>query len=308
MILTVCLSPCTDITIELDSLNVGKTNIVKSKTMSFTGKALNVAIGVARLGGEPYATGLMYNENGYMFENALDKEGVPFTFVWNKGRVRENYKFIDNKSMLTEVNDVGEEVGEGKTNELLNMVQMLSARSNVTVISGGLPRGVDAEYYGALFRAVDSKTLKIVDAEGARLFAALNAGVDLVKPNLDELQNTLGREIVDKGDMIAGCKELLDRGAKTVLLSLGKDGAVITDGTNHYYCKSINVAVNSTVGAGDGMVAAAAMLMEQGAPLPEILRAGVAAGTATVTTFGKISFAKDKYEEIISNLRVTEFS
>lgn len=65
MILTVCLSPCTDITIELDSLNVGKTNIVKSKTLSFTGKALNVAIGVARLGGEPYATGLMYNENGY---------------------------------------------------------------------------------------------------------------------------------------------------------------------------------------------------------------------------------------------------
>ena len=302
MILTVCLSPCTDITIELDSLNVGKTNIVKSKTLSFTGKALNVAIGVARLGGEPYATGLMYNENGYMFENALDKEGVPFTFVWNKGRVRENYKFIDNKSMLTEVNDVGEEVGEGKTNELLNMVQMLSARSN-----GGLPRGVDAEYYGSLFRAVDSKTLKIVDAEGARLFAALNAGVDLVKPNLDELQNTLGREIVDKEDMLAGCRELLDRGAKTVLLSLGKDGAVITDGSNHYYCKSINVAVNSTVGAGDGMVAAAAMLMEQGAPLPDILRAGVAAGTATVTTFGKISFTKDKYEEILSNLRVSEF-
>ena len=188
MILTVCLSPCTDITIELDSLNIGKTNIVKSKTLSFTGKALNVAIGVARLGGEPYATGLMYNENGYMFENALDKEGVPFTFVWNKGRVRENYKFIDNKSMLTEVNDVGEEVSEGKTTELVNMVQMLSSRSNVTVISGGLPRGVSADYYESLFRCVDSKTLKIVDAEGARLFAALKAGVDLAKPNLDELQ------------------------------------------------------------------------------------------------------------------------
>ncbi len=306
MILTVCLSPCTDITIELDSLNIGKTNIVKSKTLSFTGKALNVAIGVARLGGEPYATGLMYNENGYMFENALDKEGVPFTFVWNKGRVRENYKFIDNKSMLTEVNDVGEEVGEGKTGELLNMVRMLSARSNVAVISGGLPRGVPAEYYKNLFRAVAPNALRIVDAEGARMFAALDAGVDLVKPNLDELQNTLGREIADKEDMLAGCRELLDRGAKTVLLSLGKDGAVITDGTRHYYCKSINVAVNSTVGAGDGMVAAAAMMMEQGAPLSDILRAGVAAGTATVTTVGKISFTRDKYEEILSNLRVTE--
>ena len=76
MVLTVCMSPSTDVTIELDSFKIGKTNIVKSKTLSFTGKALNVAIGVARLGGEAYTTGLMYNENGYMFENALDKEGV----------------------------------------------------------------------------------------------------------------------------------------------------------------------------------------------------------------------------------------
>ena len=306
MILTVCLSPCTDITIELDSLNVGRTNIVKSKTLSFTGKALNVAIGVARLGGDPYATGLMYNENGYMFENALDKEGVPFTFIWNKGRVRENYKFIDNKSMLTEVNDVGEEVSEAKTGELLNMVQMLSARSNVTVVSGSLPRGVPAEYYGRLFRAMDPKTIKIADAEGARLFSALDAGVDLAKPNLDELQNSLGREIKDKEDMLAGCRELLDRGAKTVLLSLGKDGAVITDGTHNYYCKSIHVAVNSTVGAGDGMVAAASLLLKQGAPLDEILRGGVAAGTAAVTTFGTVSFTRAKYEEILKSLTVTE--
>ena len=46
MILTVCMSPCMDITIELDSLNVGMTNVVKSKRTSFGGKALNVAIGV----------------------------------------------------------------------------------------------------------------------------------------------------------------------------------------------------------------------------------------------------------------------
>ena len=45
MILTVCLNPCTDVTIEVDSLNIGKLNHVKNKTLSFTGKALNVAIG-----------------------------------------------------------------------------------------------------------------------------------------------------------------------------------------------------------------------------------------------------------------------
>ena len=306
MILTVCMSPSVDVTIELDQLNVGKVNVVKSKTLSFTGKALNVAIGVARLGGEAYATGFMYNENGAMFERALDKEGVPFAFVWNSGRVRENYKCIDKRSMLTEINDVGGHVASEKLGELLHMIRSFSQRSYVTVISGGLPRGVDTAYYRELFRAVDSHSLRIADTEGAKLFAALEAGVDLVKPNLEELQETLGREFKDKEDMLAGCRELLDRGAKVVLLSLGKDGAVITDGSRSYFCRSINVAVNSTVGAGDGMVAAAATMLQKGADLPDILRAGVAAGTATVTTFDTISFTKSKYEEIFESLTVTE--
>ncbi len=304
MILTVCMSPCTDVTIELDTFNTGKTNIIKSKKLSFTGKALNVAIGVSRLGGEAYTTGLMYNENGYMFENELDKEGVKYSFVWNKGRVRENYKFIDSRSMLTEVNDVGEAVGKDRLQDVLSIVRNLSARSNVTVISGGLPRNVEPEYYGELVRAVDSRSLKIVDATGQRMFSALNEGVDLVKPNIEELENTLGRRITGVDDMLEGCYDLIDRGAKCVLLSLGKQGAIITNGTDSYHCKSINVAVNSTVGAGEGMVAAAALQMEQGAPLEEILRAGVAAGTATVMTVDQVSFTKETYNDVLAMLQV----
>lgn len=306
MILTVCMSPCTDVTIELDSFNVGKTNLVKSKTFSFGGKALNVAIGIKRLGGDAYTTGLLYNENGYIFENALNREGVPYTFAWNKGRARENYKFIDSRAMLTEVNDVGEEISKEKSEEVLGLVRMLSAKSDITVLSGGLPKNLSHEYYAKLVRAVSGNSMKIVDASGQRLFSAIGEGVDLVKPNIDELESALGRSVTDQKDMLAGCYELLDRGAKRVLLSLGKQGAIITDGTRNYYCKSMNVAVNSTVGAGDGMVAAAALKLQEDAPLSEILRAGVAAGTATVMTTGRVSFTKEKFEEVISNLHVSE--
>ena len=66
------------------------------------------------------------------------------------------------------------------------------------------------------------------------------------------------------------------------------------------------MAVNSTVGAGDGMVAASALQIERDEPLSEILRAGVAAGTATVMTTGKTSFTKEKYGEVIANLHVEE--
>lgn len=208
--------------------------------------------------------------------------------------------------MLTEVNDVGESISENKQAELIELVANLSRTSDVVVISGSLPRGVESNYYTKLFNVVSSDKIKVADTEGARLFAALNAGVDLVKPNKEELQSTLKEEFKSQADLLRGCYSLIDKGAKRVLLSLGKRGAIITDGTKNYYCKSINVAINSTVGAGDGMLAAASMMLEQGAPLEEILRAGVAAGTATVTTFGKISFTKEKYDEIYENLIVEE--
>lgn len=306
MILTVCMSPSIDVTVELDALNVGKTNVAKSKSVLFGGKALNVAVGVKRLNGESHATGIMYTENGYMFENALKKEGVPFTFVYNEGRVRENYKFIDNRSMLTEVNGISESVSKATADEVLKTVAQLSKNAEVTVLSGGIPRGLDDRYYGELAKAVDKKSLKIVDAHGLRLFSAMGVGVDLVKPNLEELENTIGRQIASKEDMLSACYELLNRGAKRVLLSLGKQGAVITDGTHNYYSKSINVAVNSTVGAGDGMVAAASLMLKDDAPLSEVLRSSVAAGTATVMTVGQVSFTKEKYDEVLSTLRVIE--
>ena len=50
MILAICPNPSIDCTIELDSLNVGKLNRIDSKVETYSGKALNVAMGVARLG------------------------------------------------------------------------------------------------------------------------------------------------------------------------------------------------------------------------------------------------------------------
>ena len=64
MILTICLSPCIDVNIEVDSLAVGKSHKIINKRIFFTGKALNVAIGLARLKSNVFATGFMYEGNG----------------------------------------------------------------------------------------------------------------------------------------------------------------------------------------------------------------------------------------------------
>lgn len=306
MILSVCLSPCIDVNIEVDSLAVGMSHKIISKRVFFTGKALNAAIGLARLKSEVFATGFMYEGNGNLFEQELHREGVPYKFVWCKGRVRENYKFIDNKSMLTEIDDVSPEVDEEKQNELIRVVSNLARQSEAVVLSGSLARGMSPDYYGKLLSAIPKNVIKVVDSEGERLFSALKTGVDLVKPNIEELERTLKKPLKTQTELLAGCKQLLELGAKRVLLSMGKKGAIITDGKRNLYSKSVNVAMNSTVGAGDGMVAAATQALISGGSLEDILKCGVAAGTAAVTSPNSISFGKDKYEEILSALTVKE--
>lgn len=304
MILSVCPNPCIDLTVELEQLNVGQLNRVENKVMTYSGKALNTSIGVARLGGDSYATGFMYYNDGSLFSQRLDNEGVKNTFVWNKGSLRINYKIVDNRSMLTEINDRGEPVPEEKQRELLDLVGTLSKKASVVVISGSLPKGVSDDYYLKLRRTVNPSSKVIIDTEGDKLVSAIQDGVFLVKPNLVELENIVKKRLTNFRDMIESSKFLLKAGAENVVLSLGKDGAILTDHESSYYCKSVHVAVNSTVGAGDSMVAAISVMAERGGSKEDILRAGVAAGAASITTPGTNLFYRDKFEEIYSKVYV----
>lgn len=306
MILCISLSPCLEYNIEVDNLRVGRVNKVIGRRDFMTGKALNVATGIARLGGGAFATGFMYEDNGRLFEQELHKEGVTYKFVWNKGRVREVYKFVDRRSMLTEFADEASPISRESGEELIATVKELSRKCNAVVISGSCPESLGDDYMLRLLSVVPESVLKIADTDGNRLIKLVQHGVDLVKPNLDEMQAALQIKITDQDSMKRSCKMLVKAGAKRVLLSLGKRGAVMCDGDKTLYCTSLNVAMNSTAGAGDAMVAAAALALEGGASSEEVLTCGVAAGTASVTLPDSISFLKSKYDEILKTLIVKE--
>ena len=306
MILTVGMSPCVDVTVRLNKFALGKTNVAGEKIVTYAGKANNVALCVSRLGGAAFVTGFMYNENGSLFEKALDKEGIPFSFIWNPGRVRENYKFIDGKGVLTEVNEEGREVAGEKLRDLLDFVRVQAAKSEAAVISGGAPKGTPASFYKDLVTAAKGAKIVAADTFGDRLKAALEAGVDLIKPNLDELSATLGGEFSARNEQLAGARALAKAGAKPVLLALGGEGSILTDGEETYYAEGVRVAVESTVGAGDAMLAAATKSLAEGLPLAEILRRAAAAGTASVTERSDPSFKKETYDKIYALTKVTK--
>ena len=304
MILTICPNPSIDCTIELDALNVGKLNRISSKIETYSGKALNVAIGISRLGEKSFATGFMFENNGKLFEHTLEKEQVAHKFVWNEGNVRLNYKIIDKRSMLTEINDNGDEVTLDKQAELISLVKELSSSADIAVMSGSLPKGVDSSFYRDVLSVIPSNVKKVVDTEKHNLEYALQTDLYMVKPNLRELESMVNETLRTKKDILQATKVLLNRGVKYVLVSLGAEGAIFTDGSKSLYCKSANVAVNSTVGAGDSMVASACVQIEKNADMEEILLSSVAAGTASITTSGTNLFYKDKYDEIYKKIFV----
>ncbi len=303
MILTICPNPSIDCTIELDSLNVGMLNRIDSKVETYSGKALNVAVGIARLGEQSFATGFMFDDHGRMFEHVLDKENVKHKFIYNAGRARVNYKIIDKRSMLTEINDRGETVSREKQLELIDYVKEISPQSDIAVMSGSLPKGVSPEFYGEVLKVIPKDVKVIVDTEKANMLSAIGGReIFMAKPNQRELENFSGESIYTLKDMVKASRKYLDLGVQNVLVSLGAEGAILTDGTESYYCKSASVAVNSTVGAGDCMVAAACVGLNMGVSMPELLKMSVAAGTAAVTTSGTNLFYKDKYNEIYAKI------
>ncbi len=303
MILSICPNPSIDCTIELDSLLVGKLNRIDSKVETYSGKTLNVAKSVRRLERDSLATGFMFNEHRSMFENSLESEGVKYDFIYCDGGARVNYKIIDKKSMLTELNERGAEVSLENQAKLIDKVANLSKNCSVAVMSGSLPKGVLPEFYGETIKAIPSDVKVILDTERDNMTQALFARrVYMVKPNLREFEQFTGETIISKQDILRASKKYLDRGVENVLVSIGSEGALLTNGSESFFCKSASVAVNSTVGAGDSMVAAAAVAIEKGLSKEELLLSSVAAGTAAVTTSGTNLFYLDKYLEILSKI------
>ncbi len=303
MILSICPNPSIDCTIELDSLNVGRLNRIDSKVETYSGKALNVAIGVARLGENSLATGFMFDNHAKLFEHNLEKEGVKHSFIYNQGSTRVNYKIIDKRSMLTEINDRGESVTRSKQLELIELVKNLSQEANIAVVSGSVPKGVESTFYGEVVKDIPKRVKVVIDAEKDNVLSAVGSReIFLVKPNLRELEGFAETSVTTIQDMLKASRKYLDLGIQNVMISLGTEGAIFTDGTNHYFCKSTSVAVNSTVGAGDCMVAATCVAVEKGLPMQEILRQAVSAGTAAVTTSGTNLFYKDKFNEIYAKI------
>jgi fructose-1-phosphate kinase PfkB-like protein len=95
----------------------------------------------------------------------------------------------------------------------------------------------------------------LLDASGDPFREAISYKPDIVKPNIDELGELVGRPLKGEADVLVAARTLIDAGVGLVAVSMGADGALFVEGDTALLATPPRITVASTVGAGDAMVA-----------------------------------------------------
>jgi len=181
------------------------------------------------------------------------------------------------------------------------------ASSRVAVVGGSLPPGVPEDAYRDIcLRLRKAGCAVILDAEGAALRGALDAGPLLIKPDLEEAQQLLGRRLDGERAVLEAAQALRAMGPQYVVISLGAQGAIGTGPEGTWRVNAPAIQARSTVGSGDSMTAGLAMAFSEGGGFVEGLRLGTAAGAATAMALGTHLAAAQDVERLLPQVTAQE--
>ena len=286
MITCVSLNPSIDRTLTVPRLVPGGLNRVASQTDAAAGKGVNVALAAAALGEDAACIGFMYREGARLFEQRLAGAGVAGDFMMCEGAVRVNVKVLDEeRGEITELNSSGAPVSEAQLKAMAELALRHAGSSDFIILSGSLPPGCPVDYYRVLGEAAGEAGCRVIlDADGDRLRRGLEAKPFLIKPNRSELEMLTGRKLETPDALLEAALGCVRAGVGVAAVSMGAEGALITDGTTALRTPGLKVEIRSTVAAGDSMIAGLAAGFRRGYTLEDAFRLGVAAATARCAT------------------------
>ena len=302
MIYTVTLNPSIDYVINLKSLNTGQINRVNSENVYPGGKGINVSRVLKTLGYDNVATGFISGFTGDFIINSLCELDVKSDFIkLNNGFTRINVKIKSNEE--TEINGGGPHISDEKLKELFDKLSYLK-EDDILILAGSIPSTLSEDLYEKIIKHVENNKVKVVvDATKNLLLNVLKYNPFLIKPNNHELEEIFNVKLDNLNDIITYAKKLQEMGARNVLVSMGKDGALlITENGQVLISNAPNGRVKNSVGAGDSMVAGFICGYLNSNSYEEALKLGSASGSATA--FSSDLAKKELIYELIKEIKV----
>jgi ribokinase len=123
-------------------------------------------------------------------------------------------------------------------------------------------------------------------APAQQLPDSLLADVDILAPNESELSLLSGQPVTDIGSAKSAANALLEKGVKTVIVTLGANGALLVTDKRANHIPTFKVDVVDTTAAGDAFIGGLAAALLKGKSLEEAVRYGNASGALAATKFG----------------------
>lgn len=303
MILTITLNPCIDKSTRLPVLQPETKLRCETLVNEPGGGGINVSKALKRLLTGSRALFPAGGHNGNMLCSLLDQEGITYTRIDTENETRENWVVLETGTGAQyRFTFPGLSMPETVLDAVLKEIENPAA--SYVVISGSLPAGLSAAAFATIVTKVNATGARaIVDTSGAALAALKGANAYMIKPNAGELAALLGTGQLKQEEVPAAARQLVRDGYATcITVSMGALGAWLVTENEAWFTAAPPVKKMSTVGAGDSMVAGMVYQLLQQAPLDQVLRFGVACGTAATMNAGTQLFHKEDAERLFGEM------
>ena len=310
-ICTITFNPCIDKSTSITALKPEKKLRCTDPVFEPGGGGINVARAIKKLGGEATA---IYPSGGYSgkFLNLLlEKENISVHQIETQQHTRENMIVWDRATnQQYRFGMPGPQLFEDEWQRCLQAIE--ESRSDYIVASGSLAPGVPEDIFARISKIAKKGNRKLtVDSSGEALRLAIEEGVYLIKPNLGELSRLVGKEELETDEIVPVARDLILKGnCEIVVVSMGALGAMLITREYAYKATAPIVKKQTTVGAGDSMVAGIVFYLSQKRTLQESLRYGIACGTAATLNAGTSLCKKEDverlYEQIINDEKLLQ--
>jgi ribokinase len=259
---------------------IGETILGSDFRTFFGGKGANQAVAASRCGASVAIVGRVGADAlGDAILQNLHAEGIDLAYVQRDSEAATGVAqiVVDDQGRNTIV--VAPGANSRVTAEDIHLAQPAFTPGSVLVIQMEIPlEAVEA----AIQMGVEHKLTVVLNPAPAQpLRPVLLRQVDYLVLNQGELRLLSGDD-----ESQAAIRRLLEWGCRTILVTLGEDGALLVEGQTQMHLKAYPVKAVDTVGAGDAFVGAFAASIAAGKSSLEAAAAGNAAGALAVTKNG----------------------
>jgi 6-phosphofructokinase 2 len=308
-IVTITINPAVDIFVSTAKIEPTRKMRTSAPKRDPGGGGINVARVAFRLGAKVTAIYPASGAIGRLLTRLLEREGITSIVTPSHAETRENFTAYEDESgeqfrfVLP-----GSPLHRAEWEAMLYELEHIETKPKFVVASGSVPPGVPADFFAkvaAIAKKLGAKPL--IDTSGAALKAAIDEGVYLAKPNLNELIDLCGKPLDSEKARIAACRDMIKSGeAEVVALTLGDQGALLVTRDGVWRAGAMQIEAVSTVGAGDSFLGGMVAALAAGEPLDKAFRVAVAAGFAAVMRPGTELSHQDDIERLMPRVEIRE--